>query len=449
MISFAVQEPRSTTLALWAAVIDQQELSPAGLTIVESLGRVPPIALGKWDDQIGGRIRKVSYRRTIIGGLEPGRRYRFELRLGGRALVTAAGDTLPEELPGIDARPYTILLGSCFARQNDGGGEVGRAFGLLPSGSRPDLKVLCGDQVYLDGFGLQTIFTAVDREGLTDRFIDSYARAWGQHPGFGTLLRDGATLFSSDDHDYWNNAPNPSITAPQTFLPGVADTWWALARQLVEVFQRRLSAPERTFAIGNVSLYLADTRIERSRDRSMFMSEADLRQVESWLANLKGPGLLVVGQLVFAGPAGWTGRFTDWGLPDFEVQYRRLVRAIRAARHSVVILTGDVHFGRVARAQLGAGPEIIEVVASPLTLIFPLPPNTWKAAPSRFPSAGAADLPGWPVSTDQGYITNEDHFATLEFARSGAFVRMTVRAWPIHTGGLAPRPTHKAEFWLQ
>jgi hypothetical protein len=447
VILLNVQEPRSTELTVWAAAIDEPQLFPSTLAIVETSGRVPSISLESWDGGIDGDRRHVRYRRVRVGGLDAGRRYRFELRHGGLVLGTAAGDTLPNRLPSLDERPFTILLGSCFARQNDGAGEVGRAFSLLPSGARPSLKILCGDQVYLDGFGLQTVFSAIDRAGLTDRFIETYAKAWTQEPGFGTMLRGGATLFSSDDHDYWNNAPNSSVTAPQTYLPGVADRWWAIASGMFEAFQRRLNQPQRTFAIGDLSLYLADTRIERSRGQSAFMSEPELRGLESWAASLTGPGLLVVGQLIFTPRGSFIDRLKDLGLADFEAQYERLVRALRGAPHSVVILTGDVHFGRVVRTQLGMGPEIIEVVASPLTLIFP--GNNWKPAPSRFPTDGPADLPGWPVTTDAGYNINEDHFATLEFARSGAFVRMRVRAWPIHTVGLPPWPTHQAEFMLQ
>jgi hypothetical protein len=449
LIFFGVHEPRATELTLWTAAVDEPLFSPGSLTVVETSGLAAVVSLDGWDGEVIGQTRAVQYRRVVVGNLVSGRRYRFELRQDGRTLATATGDTLPDRLPGLDERPFTILLGSCFARQNDGGGELGRAYGLLPSGARPDLKVLCGDQVYLDGFGLQTIFTAVDPAGLTDRFIDSYAKAWGQDPGFGAFLRDGATLFSSDDHDYWNNAPNPSITAPQTFDATVRGSWWAIASQLVDAFQWRGWPPRRAFAIGQLSLYLADTRIERSPGRATFMSEPELAQLESWTRNLKGPGLLVVGQLVFAARAGWTGQFMDWGLPDFQEQYHRLVRALRTAPHSIVVLTGDVHYGRVANSQFGEGPEIIEIVASPLTLIFPFPPHTWKAAPGLFPADPDPNLPGWPIQTNLGYNIEEDHFATIEFAGAGGSVRMTVRAWPIHTAGLPPRATRQAEFRLQ
>ena len=53
--------------------------------------------------------------------------------------------TLPERVPSLEERPFTILLGSCFAQKKDGAGNVGRTFALLPSDVRPDLKLLCGD----------------------------------------------------------------------------------------------------------------------------------------------------------------------------------------------------------------------------------------------------------------------------------------------------------------
>ena len=54
---------------------------------------------------------------------------------------------------------------------------------------------------------------------------------------------------------------------------------------------------------------------------------------------------------VFASPGSLTERLADLGLPDYE-QYEDLVRILCRTRHSVVILTGDVHFGRVARCSL-------------------------------------------------------------------------------------------------
>ena len=441
-------EARATSATLWIGAIDEPTVSPADLRLVEPTGAVAPRVVVAWDGNVAGRDRRVAYKRVVVDKLTPGRPYRFELRQGGRVRSKATVTTLPGELPHVGDRPFTILLGSCFARKNDGAGEVGRAYSLLPSDARPHVKVLCGDQVYLDTFGFQTLFSRTDAPSLTDRFIGTYATAWAQEPGFRQLLADGANLFSSDDHDYWNNAPNPSPTAPQTYLPGVAKRWWAVALNLYEVFQRRLDPRDRTFDIGSLSIHVADSRLERTTGTSAFMSDGALIEIERWASSLHGPGCLVLGQLPFAMPAGPGPVVFDWGLPDFRDQYERLVRAVRHPAHSIVVLTGDVHFGRVAVCATPTGAEIVEVVASPLTLIFPLPMNTWKEAPLAFPAEAIPGMSSLHPWTDRSYNLNADHFTTVSFARSGRFVLMRVLAWPIHTQGLPLRPALSFERWL-
>ena len=53
-------------------------------------------------------------------------------------------------LPTFEEKPFTVLLASCFCKREDDEGAVGRTYAQLPAGSRPDVKILCGDQVYLD-----------------------------------------------------------------------------------------------------------------------------------------------------------------------------------------------------------------------------------------------------------------------------------------------------------
>jgi hypothetical protein len=145
--------------------------------------------------------------------------------------------------------------------------------------------------------------------------------------------------------------------------------------------------------------------------------------------------------------AGLFGRWMDWGLADFK-QYPRLAEALLAARHSVVILTGDVHYGRVAICELTPGRDIVEVVASPLALVAPWPENKWKPAPDWFPDSAINTVARRPVRTVEGFRLNANQFSTIGFARSGSYVRMQVRAWPVETNGLQPVPSHVFEHTI-
>ena len=90
----------------------------------------------------------------------------------------------------------------------------------------------------------------------------------------------------------------------------------------------------------------------------------------------------------------------------------------------------------------------MEVVASPLALVAPVPKNTWKPAPSSFPEWAIPGLTRRPVQTAEAFQLNVNQFSTVAFSRSGGFVRMRVRAWPVETAGRVPVATHEFEYWI-
>jgi len=433
---------------LWVGALDEPGVAPASLSVAV-VGGPAPTLVGQWDGIVGAGAHGVAFRRVTIDGLAPRGRYRFELRRDGTPVTdaTAIATTLPDRLPGLDERPFTIMLGSCFARAADGAGNAGRAYSLLPADAQPDLKILCGDQVYLDQPTTEFLVHTHSADDLLERHLANYAGAWSQTGGFRELLRSGGTYFSSDDHDFWNNAPNPTIIARDTWSKDGRDAWDIAARRLYDAFQHPSAADPPVIRVGDLSVFVADTRLDRTSGTDAFATDAQLTAIETWLAGLTGPGCLVVGQLMFSGRAGWRGRWMDWGLADYRT-YDRLVRAILAAEHSVVILTGDVHYGRVAVCERTPGRDIVEVVASPLALVAPIPKNTWKPAPTSFPDSAIPGIARRPVRTAEAFRLNVNQFSTLAFSRSGSFVRMLVRAWPVETNGRLPVPSHAFEYWI-
>ena len=442
-------EAASDRATMWVAAVD----SPTDATTLEVVAaNGARTTIAGWDDQVHGGNHTVQYARVPLINLGVRSRQRVELRQGGTVLATATAATLPDRLPGLADRPFTMLLGSCFARGADGGGTVGRAYSLLPADARPDVKMLCGDQVYLDAPSFWTVLPATTDDEIRRRLIEIYLAAWTQAPGFHDLLADGPNLFTSDDHDYWNNAPHWSVTAPATMKEDLRGKWWVAAHELYEAFQRPMPGTRRVEMDG-LSVLVADTRTERSADPKpdgRFMSDVDLKAVGDWARSLETPGCLVVGQLLFSGTAGWKGRFTDYGLPDFP-QYQALVAALGTARHTVIVLSGDVHFGRVAVCEIVPGREVVEVVASPLSLVAPVPKNDWRRAPDLYP---AEAIPGHiqrPIRTESAYQLNSNHFATVELSRGGAggWTRLRVRAWPTALNGALPAATDEYIHWVR
>jgi hypothetical protein len=249
------------------------------------------------------------------------------------------------------------------------------------------------------------------------------------------MLKNGANYFSPDDHEYWNNAPNRAPLIRDTWL--LSDhrkDWKRAALGLFRIFQSESSLA--SFTVGNLSFLIADTRTNRDAQQKNFMTPDDMSRVRQWVNGLTGPGVLVVGQPIFSKAAGFIGEFTDRSLPDYQ-QYGELVRHLTSSNHTIIILTGDVHFSRVASCLLKPGVELIEIISSPMTLVDDRVGKKWHEAPSFFP---ASNLPGTTINkisltTKNDWKQFDNHFLTIEFFGIGTSVKMRVWNWTIGGGG--------------
>jgi hypothetical protein len=420
------------------------ESTPASATLV--VGRERSERLTDWRSWgSADQASSVIYWRLTVADLSPGTTYEVALLIDGVAVSRASLRTLPSELPSLADRPFTALLGSCFAASQDLSGSVGGTYAHLPVGLRPDVKFLCGDQVYLDSPWSHFLWHTHHPQELAGEFLANYARAWtqsGMASGFRELLSRGANYFTSDDHDFWNNAPSAGVYARDTWTSSGREAWLGVARDLYGIFQS--PARSRQFDVGGLSFLITDTRIDRQADRSQFMSDEELRRVTEWLGDLGGPGVLVMGQSVLASKAGFwglAGYVGDWGLPDFR-QYQDLLGAILTVRHSLVLLTGDVHFGRVSTARLASGNELVEIISSPMALVDPLAKGKRQVAPPRVPTSVIAGIGTVQTSTRPfgPFDGADNHFVTLEFAQDGHKVSMNTKVWPIELGGQPAQP---------
>jgi hypothetical protein len=288
--------------------------------------------------------------------------------------------------------------------------------------TRADLKLLLGDQVYIDAPFRAFVLRRLKESWIERHISRVYHRSWDRLSGF---LTDGANLCTSDDHEYWNDFPNrPGLPWPRLRPAQPESTMRRHAQDYRAGMQ--LAEPRWPFHIGDqasprISFLSVDTRVNRTPIYALadgtspqFMDQGDLDEVCSWITNLRTPGVLALGQPLLTPPLKLTmGRVVaDVNLPAYGKQYAQLCRALTAARADIMVLAGDVHFGRVAQVQLvgdgRAGARIVEVVSSPLAQLhgakasFPLPP---RAELRQFPHTWMPEFDHLAEDADVGGVT--------------------------------------------
>jgi hypothetical protein len=419
----------SSSLEVWVGVMSLNEMpaipANAELENVTTGTRTP---IGNWLQwQVPDGSAGLVFARVVVDHLQPRKSYDLRLLVGSAEKANASASTLPDALPGKEDRPFTLMLGSCFCAARDGGGTVGKTFASLPQALRPEMKLLCGDQVYLDS-PFYRFLLPHSQQDLAETFLKNYINTWtqgGDLQGFQKVLTGGAAWLSSDDHEFWNNAPYPSFSVNTWTKEGRCD-WWMLASGLYDAFQMPSPQATREYAIGDLRIFIADTRIERSADRTTFLNQADMDKLVSWVKGLTFPAILVIGQPIFDKQSSPLGKFVDWNLPDFE-QYQDLCRVLFNAPQSIIVLTGDVHFGRVARTITHQGIEVVEVIASPMSLVSDLGKPSWQPAPQRFPSFAVPGIASSEVKTIDTWDRAVNHFLLLELWQEGARLAFRVR----------------------
>ena len=398
----------------------------------------------------------VTFRRLEAGSeyrLEFERRIEPDPRAGIRRrwqrLRSGTFRTLPSRVPEKGRDAFTIGLGSCFYNHRDGGRAAASYKALYEQGSktiRPDVTVLAGDQVYLDiGFDSLSLIAGEIRE----RIADDYALHW---QALGSLLSRGGTWMLPDDHEYWNDYPFTDSLLPTLLalkLPHVRNSWTKAAHDGVRNVQR--SPVVESFTLGDdLSVCLADLRSHRSEHK--FLPEAPFRTLLDWARRRTCPGVLVIPQPLIVEQNPFERNLRSYG-----TQYARLLEALGSVSHDVVVLSGDVHFGRITSVPIGTkGARLVEIISSPmanLTGLNGLATSVATDRPDRFPDGTAARGLGWQprkvnyyknggagsrffVQSRKGRLLSayprdrtREHVMTVSFCRHAGGIEVTANAW--------------------
>lgn len=402
------------------------------------------------------RLSQRFYDTRLVTDLQAGSNYQvdFYLCLEGdehqgldqwQLLRSGTFSTLPLALPTESSKAFTVSLSSCFYEHRDCG-QAARAFKSLyergEDSVKPDIKFMVGDQVYLD-IGLDSLSPLTNE--VRQRIAEDYAKHW---QALGSMLARGGAWMLPDDHEFWNDYPFYDGLLPTLFMlkiRKIRNAWKGASRDGVLNVQQ--SSKVDTFKIGDdLSFCVADLRSYRSK--TQFIDNQGFEKMTDWAKGLTTPGVLVIPQVLLA-----EKNKLERNLLSFKKQYAALIEAMATTGRDIVVMSGDVHFGRIAQVKMGEhGGKLIEVVSSPmsnLTGLNSLASDKAKTSPEKFPDPKAMTITGFEpqeveydkhfhVHTKKGFPLSaywkertREHFMTVSFHKNTTSVGMSVQAWRI------------------
>jgi PhoD-like phosphatase len=360
-----------------------------------------------------------------------------------------------------DDGEVTFLMSSCYWLPNDKEGAYGAAIRELVSRVRPAFKLLIGDQVYQD-----YPFDWFQPRSTFSLYASRYEQYWG-NAAYQEVLQATPNYFVCDDHEFWNDFPEPQIQIGRTWTDGRRAECARAAKTLYGVYQREANPGGRafySFRIGDVSFFVTDARSERTRfdlggQTPHFFNDAQWQELEAWVDGLEGPGVLVLGQPLFQRDGDWK----DHSLSNFREDYGRLTALLERSlardepekRHDILILTGDIHNARYTVATVDgvpAPPYVHELVASPASRVGPYltEPNP-QQPPTKFAAEYGGRRSTWrvvmPPSDVVPSVDNNAAAITLTPGPNGT-VRFAMTIWrvrPLDSRGRWARVTRRSQ----
>lgn len=472
--SLVIHEVTNSTVNIWVGTLFHDLRKPYKMTVQlidDDVVAEQYVEHEEWERPFKPIKTQRFYKLLTFENLTSGQNYKvklleeFAVSSQPKKVCVSSGSftTLPNSINDME-NGFTVGLGSCFYEEFDGG-SVGNSYETIVKADqfpyKPHIKFLSGDQVYLD-IGWDSL-SVVPKE-VRERVANDYALHWQALRG---VLRNGATWFLTDDHEFWNNYPlvkGPSPFIQALRIPSVKKAWLGTAKSGVENIQR--VAPVRTFSISNeLSFCVADLRAYRTEKN--IMPEKHFKNILRWLETLTTPGILVLSQPMMVAISG----NDDRNFVYYKHQYAKVVKAIHDAAHDVVVLSGDVHHGRISKVEFAERDnKMIEVVASPMSNLSGISSIatstiTRSSRLKTFPPIPVAGVTPreityktpWRVSTEANLLDfryykrrTKEHFFTLTFNKNIAGnVNVVIKAWLVRekdrkTG--LPKQDWKANF---
>ena len=396
-----------------------------------------------------------------------------------RITVTADGAADPFFLPvkSLPARVSTefsdsfkILLASCYCVSTDTT-DVGHFVNRLRI--TPDISLFAGDQVYLDQPPGQTMPSAPAalRADISAKYRRNWLSQWTSQRGLQQALARAPAICLPDDHEYWNNYPWEQFWKRGTQHKPTAtglNHWDDAARELFQDYQLGgnpgTQQPWTTLDIDPLCMLFIDTRSHRQLD---FKSPTGLMPAAANVALMTWKdklirhqshgtphiGVLATGQSLLSQPSRLP-KMMDAELANYETHYSMIIDVLEELavhRIQVVLLTGDVHWNRVAQAKNRRTFRtcLTEVICSPSSLCVIPVLDQWASIKNMFKSIFGANETWFrhsepdafkkPIGNNRQFLPNEEsktlwkgnHVAIIEFIKRNGGVNMKVTYHPL------------------
>ena len=277
---------------------------------------------------------------VTLNQLEPNRRYRYAVAVGGKADPAWEGSfgTAPEDG---ESSAFRVAVTSCM--------KIGQpqASWYLLLAQNPDLHLTLGDTHYAD-----TTDPAIQ--------LDHHVR-YRREPFHATVLRNIPTYSIWDDHDYGPNNSDGTAEGKERSLAGWKQFWMnpgAGTEEVPGAFYR--------FTRGEVEFFAVDGRYHRSPDKApddenkRMLGDGQFQWLIDGLAASKAKF-----KVIFSGSTLEDSRVDGWRIYTFA--RHRLFDSIREKGISgVVYLSGDMHYSRVWEHPESerVGYPLVEVISS-------------------------------------------------------------------------------------
>jgi hypothetical protein len=308
--------------------------------------------------------RRIKPYAVHVTGLAPAAGFRLDFSSGPHS-VALDTYTLPDALP---VTGLTVAVGTCFYDGYKMAAKLGAALAQVRLVERAALQFWGGDNIYGD------VPTFSGKNSAHGHFVERYLSYLDATPySYARSMMPNYTAY--DDHEFWNNYPESQLWLSQSWDANHAE-YSSAALDCLQLFQASVNpngvAGGRSFefSIPPVHFFFADMRSARTRHGSpapRMMTPGDFAALLGWAQNLKGPGVLVVGQPLWCNAGG----YTDYNPPDFIPEYQAIWRALRDAPYDVLVVTGDVHHSRVLAIDMvgNEGRKLYEFTTSPASHI--------------------------------------------------------------------------------